>query len=181
MQLSTPNTLQLTYSISSGNIRTSVAANNSCCPLVLTTPPRYSYLLNARAGARSLRYAAVSLTSGELPEDLTFSSWGVKYEYDPSDSAFVSSDSMMNSVHELARWTLDGTLALNRLSAVPACPSLMLCLTCTAMPQLDVEQRPRACEMMLNGTLALVRLSAVPVCPSYAIVPHLYSHATVGC
>ena len=34
--------------------------------------------------------------------------WGVKYEYAPADSAFVSSNATLNAVHELARWTLDG-------------------------------------------------------------------------
>ena len=52
----------------------------------------------------------MSVTSGDLPDNITFSAWGVKYEYDPADSAFVSSDPMLNDVHEVARWTLDGAI-----------------------------------------------------------------------
>jgi hypothetical protein len=54
------------------------------------------------------RYLAVVVTSGSVPLNFTVSAWTVQYEYVPTDSAFVSADSVLNAVHELARWTLEG-------------------------------------------------------------------------
>ena len=53
------------------------------------------------------RYLAIEVLSGEMPQNFSVSAWRVNYEYVEEDSSFVSSDSMLNKVHELARWTLE--------------------------------------------------------------------------
>ena len=58
--------------------------------------------------ARNVRYLAIQVTAGRLPTNFTVAAWGVKYEYEATDSAFVSDNDTLNTVHELARWTLDG-------------------------------------------------------------------------
>ena len=45
---------------------------------------------------------------GPVPANFSFRAWGVKYEYQDSDSAFVSDNITLNAVYELSRWTLDG-------------------------------------------------------------------------
>ena len=53
------------------------------------------------------RYLAIEVLSGEIPKSFTVAAWRVNYEYVPADSKFISSDKMLNQVHELARWTLE--------------------------------------------------------------------------
>lgn len=68
------------------------------------------------------RYLSVEIIAGELPHNMTISAWGVKYEYEQTDSTFISSNATLNGVHELARWTLDGEIIclsnLTRLTVV---------------------------------------------------------------
>ena len=49
------------------------------------------------------RYLAIEVLSGEMPQNFSVSAWRVNYEYVEEDSSFVSSDSMLNKVHELVR------------------------------------------------------------------------------
>ena len=122
------------------------------------------------------RYVAVSLTAGELPDKLTFSAWGVKYEYDPSDSSFVSSDAMLNSVHELARWTLDGGVLDTYAYPPPlfVLPALtlekdsrtLLCLLLHSVP-FDEESRTPTCQLNGIGLTAAVTSGA---CGLYAVM-----------
>lgn len=53
------------------------------------------------------RYLAIEVLSGEIPDNFTVAAWRVNYEYIATDSSFVSSNEVLNKVHELARWTLE--------------------------------------------------------------------------
>ena len=56
------------------------------------------------------RYLAVRFlppAPAHRPTDFSVSAWTLQYEYERSDSAFVSSDDTLNAVFELARWTLE--------------------------------------------------------------------------
>eukprot|EP00039_Didymoeca_costata_P011354 m.159020 g.159020 ORF g.159020 m.159020 type:complete len:742 (+) comp15145_c0_seq4:511-2736(+) len=76
----------------------------------------YEFNWTLRGGAQTIiqheymlfRYVAVKLIKGSMPKNMSFKSWAVRYEYVEKDSQFISSNKMLNAVHELARWTLDG-------------------------------------------------------------------------